>query len=75
MQVRRIGKYTLAVYNPIPQSSGNPLPFGMDRTPLMLAVSDMDGKDFWHRGFDELYLLEDDPENSYCYPAITETAT
>lgn len=76
MQVKKIGKYTLAIFNPIPEHPANPAPFGMDRTPLMLAVSEQDGKDLRNvRDFHRLYLLEDDPKNAYCYPAIIETDT
>ena len=67
MLVKTAGKYTVAVFNPVPEGAFNPAPFGMDRTPLMLSVSD-DGGYTFPRSF----LLEDDPKNAYCYPAIIE---
>lgn len=87
MRVKRVGKYTVAVFNPVPYNAfsdsreawGSP-----KRTPLVCAVSDNDGRSFDMPGersvnrelanFAEcLYLLEDDRAESYCYPAITET--
>lgn len=68
MRVRTIGRYTVAVFNPVPEHAANPAPFGMDRTPLMLSVSEDGGKTFLRS-----YLLEDDPRCAYCYPAIIET--
>lgn len=67
MQVKRVGKYTVAIYNPIPAHAANPLPFGMDRTPFMLSVSEDGG-----RTFARSYLIEDDLRNAYCYPAVIE---
>ena len=67
LQVKKVGKYTVAVFNPIPRNATTAKRFGMDRTPLMLAVSEDDGKSFIRS-----YLLEDDPDNAYSYPAIIE---
>ena len=67
MLVKTVGKYTVAVFNPVPEHAYNPAPFGMDRTPLMLSVSEDGGKTFVRS-----FLLEDDPKNVYCYPAIIE---
>ncbi len=74
MQVKRSGPYTLAVFNPKPRYFGR---MEMEehetgrklraRTPLVLAVS-YDGG----RTFENGYLLEDDPSNAYCYPALFE---
>lgn len=67
MLVKTVGRYTVAVFNPVPAHAYNPAPFGMDRTPLMLSVSEDGGETFVRS-----YLLEDDPKNCYCYPAIIE---
>ncbi|MBE6597606.1 MAG: exo-alpha-sialidase [Ruminococcaceae bacterium] len=67
MLVKDVGKYTVAIYNPVPPHGLNPHPFGMDRTPFMLAVSEDGGLNFIRH-----YLIEDDPDNSYCYPAVIE---
>lgn len=67
MLVKKVGAYTVAVFNPVPEHAYNPAPFGMDRTPLMLSVSEDGGKTFVRS-----YLLEDDPKNAYCYPSIIE---
>jgi hypothetical protein len=67
MLVKTVGKYTVSVFNPVPENAFNPAPFGMDRTPLMLSVSEDGGLTF-----PRSYLLEDDPRNAYCYPAIIE---
>ena len=67
LQVKRAGKYTVAVFNPIPRNAATLKRFGMDRTPLMLSVSEDGGATFVRS-----YLLEDDPDNAYSYPAIIE---
>jgi len=67
MLVKCVGKYTVAVFNPVPEGAYTAAPFGMDRTPLMLSVSEDGG-----HTFPRSYLLEDDPKNAYCYPAITK---
>ena len=67
MLVKDVGKYTVAIYNPVPPHGLNPHPFGMDRTPFMLAVSEDGGLNFIRH-----YLIEDDPDNSYCYPAVID---
>lgn len=67
--MKKVGKYTLAVFNPIPNfttrinADGNT----WGRTPLVCAVSEDDGATF-----NRVYALEDDPDNGYCYPAIIE---
>lgn len=84
MQVKKIGDYTLAVFNPLAYNClrtdaeqwGSP-----KRTPYAVAVSKNDGKEYAvdnclsHNGganeFNGLcYLLEDDQTSSYCYPAL-----
>lgn len=84
MQVERAGEYTAAVFNPIPYYPGNTRreQWGSPRrTPLALAVSKADGTEFSDNTllcvngkFSELeknlYLIEDDLDESYCYPAI-----
>lgn len=67
MRVKKVGKYTVAVFNPVPEHAANPAPFGMDRTPLMLSVSDDGGLTFTRS-----YLLEDDPRCAFCYPSFIE---
>lgn len=86
MQVRSVHGYALAVFNPLGYSCardacecwGSP-----KRTPFVLAFSDDGGLSFVDtlampagRGFlrfsEKCRLLEDDIENSYCYPAIIE---
>ncbi len=67
MLVKTVGRYTVAIFNPVPEGAYTAAPFGMDRTPLMLSVSEDGGLTF-----PRSYLLEDDPKNAYCYPAIIE---
>ena len=74
MQVKTCGPCTVAVFNPKPRylgrieleenETGKKL---RARTPLVCAVS-YDGG----RTFESSYLLEDDPSNAYCYPALFE---
>lgn len=70
MMMKRVGEYTVAVFNPIPRFAirNDVTSFGgktWGRTPLVCAVSDNDGQTF-----ERIYYLETDPENSYCYPAV-----
>ncbi len=67
MLVKDCGKYTVAVFNPIPEHSlrKDSEPWG--RTPYVIAVSDDGGVTFEK---DRLFYLEDDLDNGYCYPAI-----
>lgn len=67
MLVKTVGSYTVAIFNPVPEGAYTAPPFGMDRTPLMLSVSEDGGNTFLRS-----YLLEDDPKNAYCYPAVIE---
>ena len=87
MRITRFGGRTLAVSNPVTWSPAleHTTPWGSPpRTPLMLAVSDDGGasfalraKDYSHAAAKEFkqncYLLEDDPADHYCYPAMIDT--
>lgn len=69
MLVKDCGKYTVAVFNPIPEHilrSENE-PWG--RTPYVIAVSMDRGNSFKK---ENVFFIEDDLNNGYCYPAITE---
>ena len=68
--MKKVGEYTVSIFNPIPY----PSPFIKDeatevhrsgRTPFICAVSENDGEHFT-----KAYYLEDDLTNAYCYPAI-----
>ena len=86
MQVRNVGEYTAAVFNPLSFTClredkeiwGSP-----KRTPYVCAISRDRGASFVEakntfgdRRFEPFvegcYLIEDDYTNSYCYPAILE---
>lgn len=68
MLVKRVGKYTVAVFNPIPWNCTKNVPAWGGRTPLACAVSE--NEDVFVAK--DIFLLEDDPLNEYCYPAIIE---
>ncbi len=84
MQVKKVGEYTVAVFNPIAYNclgEGREVWKSPKRTPYVCAVSRDGGlsfvdmkNTFANGGFDgfieNCYLLEDDRSNSYCYPAI-----
>lgn len=67
MHVKDCGKYTVAIFNPIPEHllRKDSEPWG--RTPYVLASSSDGGLTFTK---DKLFYLEDDVDNGYCYPAI-----
>ena len=77
MLVRTAGDITVAVFNPIPlyttrlfTADGRPTSAhsgknGWGRTTFVMAVSRDGGK-----AFSELYWLEDDDKEAFCYPAI-----
>ena len=74
MQVKKAGPVTVAIFNPKPRYCGRmELEIAETgkklwaRTPFICLVSRDDGKTF-----SEGYLLEDDPANAYCYPAVFE---
>ena len=62
--MKRCGKYTVVIFNPIPNYTTRP-DVAWGRTPFVMGVSEDDGKTF-----ERMYFLEDDPDNGYCYPAI-----
>ena len=87
MRVKKVGKYTVAVFNPLPANclrddytgSGN-----IRRTPFVIAVSDDDGLSFkTYTDFidgkhmikfsSRAFLLEDSLGDTYCYPSVIET--
>jgi len=87
MRVRRVGKYTVAVFNPLAMHclrEDREVWGSAKRTPIVCAVSSDDGHLFETSGktlandclksfVNSTYLLEDDYSNSYCYPAVIET--
>ena len=87
MRVKRIGDITVAVFNPVPFNVTNDKTEAWNspkRTPLVLAVSTDDavsmnkrGASFVNGGFKDfcknVYMLEDDPSDSYCYPSVIGT--
>lgn len=86
MRVKRVGGYTVAVFNPVPHNffSHTREDFGAPkRTPLACAVCRDDGRSFLLAGEHSirrelsdlegtLHLIEDDRGESYCYPAIID---
>ncbi len=84
MRVAALGDKVMAVFNPVGHSpcAAYHTPWGApQRSPIMLSVSDDGGqsfarpaKEFSWRAFKEhtrsCYLIEDDPADSYCYPAM-----
>lgn len=87
MKVKKVGKYTIAVFNPIGYNcTRNAFEVwrSTKRTPFVCAVSRDDGRSFLPKpramaagSLDEFeknaYLLESDESESYCYPAVIET--
>jgi hypothetical protein len=80
MHMRHLGEnQTIAVFNPAP-----PMPHnagctrisagGRDRTPLLAAIVEGKGEAFIKNAPQsvpaKVFLLEDSPEDVYCYPAI-----
>ncbi len=73
--IRRIKDNTLAaIFNPIPKyttcksKSNSPSDnANWGRTPFVLALSHDDGKTF-----PDIYYIEDDLDNGYCYPSILD---
>ncbi len=88
MQIKTVGKYTIAVFNPIAYHcllTDTEAWRSPKRTPYVCAVSSDGGLSFVDPsrtstggGFDSFtascYLLEDDRTESYCYPAVLEVA-
>ncbi len=69
MLVKDCGNLTLAVFNPVTEyrTRNEAEPWG--RTPYVLAVSKDRGVTFDDKN---IFYLEDDLSNGYCYPAILE---
>ena len=67
LQIKDIGKYTIAVFNPTPEYLGRDRDMTWGRTPYVVAVSTDKAKTFG-----KVFYLEDDPKNGYCYPALIE---
>ena len=83
MRVKRVGRYTIAVFNPLSYNCLLGVRRGVKRTPFVCAVSTDDGHSFDTTGktfvggafksFDDsCFFLEDDYSDSYCYPSIME---
>jgi hypothetical protein len=71
LSVKKAGDYTVAIFNPVPNFCGRDKeksPWG--RSPLVCAVSTDDGKFHDEKSFDRMFYLEDDLNDSYCYPAM-----
>ncbi len=69
MLVKDCGKLTVAVFNPIPEHIFRPDSETWGRTPYALAVSKDRAKTFDKLN---LFYIEDNLDNGYCYPAIFE---
>ena len=86
MRVKTVGKYTVAVFNPLPYlclRDDFSVRGSIKRTPFVCAVSTDNGRSFDSTGLvgengmllpfiKTCYLLEDDYKDSYCYPSILE---
>ncbi|MBR2868124.1 MAG: exo-alpha-sialidase [Clostridia bacterium] len=70
MLVKDCGKYTVAVFNPEPEHLMRDENEPWGRTPYVIAISSDRGRTFEKHN---VFYLEDDRNNGYCYPAITET--
>jgi hypothetical protein len=71
MLVKKVCGATIAVFNPIPNYYGRQKAL-WGRTPLVMLVSETDGVGHDLAAFPTSVMLEDDPTNNYCYPAILE---
>lgn len=71
MLVKKLCGLTVAVWNPIPNFVTRPKAL-WGRTPLLMAVSENDGKGHDRKAFSQTMLIEDDPGENYCYPAMLE---
>lgn len=69
MLVKDCGELTVAVFNPIPEHILRSNSEIWGRTPYTVAVSTDKGKTF---DKSNLYYVEDDLNNGYCYPAILQ---
>lgn len=71
MHIRDCGALTVAVFNPVPEHlmREDSEPWG--RTPYVIAISTDRGMTFRK---ENIFYIEDDLTNGYCYPAIIECA-
>ena len=71
MLVKSCGDLTLAIFNPVPEHvlRDDEKEF-WGRTPYVMAVSYDNGKTF---NQENLFYIENDLNNGYCYPALLET--
>lgn len=69
MQVKNVGEFTVAIWNPIPASIVRPESEPWGRTPFVLAVSYDRGITF---NKEDIYYLEYDLTHGYCYPSVIE---
>ncbi len=69
MLVKNIGRYTVSVFNPIPNHLLSDDEKTWGRTPYVCAISEDRGKTFTK---ERTYFIEDDFSNGYCYPAIID---
>lgn len=69
MLVKDCGEITVAVFNPVPEHILRLESEPWGRTPYVLAVSRDQAKSFEKS---DIFYLEDDRDNGYCYPAIIE---
>ena len=67
MLVKDWGENTVAIFNPVPEHILRKESEPWGRTPYVMAVSKDNGKTFTK---ENLYYIEDDLDNGYCYPAI-----
>lgn len=88
MRVKKFSETSVAVFNPIPFyciSTETEVWSSPKRTPIVCAVTRGDTQAFSKRGVSfvnggmkefcrNVYLLEDDYSNSYCYPSLLETS-
>ena len=87
MRVKKVGKYTVSIFNPIGCNCTRDdytARGSIRRTPFVCAVSDDDGHSFndftsftdgkqMMKFRDRSFLLEDSPKDTYCYPSVIET--
>lgn len=69
MLIKDVGKFTVAIFNPIPNHllSNDEQTWG--RTPYVCSVSNDNGKTFTK---EKTFYIEDDMNNGYCYPAVID---
>ena len=73
MQVKTVGSHTVAIFNPVPRAAWKLMEDKKyfwrvwGRTPYAMSVSDDGGVTFTRT-----YLIEDDINDDYCYPAVID---